>query len=98
MTLDELDNNEAKNDPYSADPAYKCYGNNGIAYYYCGRETKPDMDTEWTGYEIETGNALMIMVGDDKRHAIDPEDIELIPANSFCRTCGQIGCHCNVYE
>ena len=69
----------------------------GISFYFHSAETEPDEDTEWTGYEVETGMARMVMVGDDRVHIVDPEDISEIPEDSFCRSCGQIGCGCNVY-
>lgn len=44
-----------------------------------------------------TGNLIIVMVGDDQKHSVDPSDVSLIPDDSFCRECGQIGCGHNVY-
>jgi hypothetical protein len=41
-------------------------------------------------YERETGFVNMVMIGDDAKHVIDPDDIEIAP--DYCRECGQIGC------
>lgn len=70
----------------------------GVAFYVLGWETEPDEDTEWSGYEARTGRVLAVMVGDDHRHALDPEDISPLARSKFCASCGQIGCHHNVIQ
>jgi hypothetical protein len=70
----------------------------GIAWYALGWETQPDADTEWSGYEERTGNVACRMVGDDRYFSIDPADLTPLDPLAFCRTCGQVGCGCNVYE
>lgn len=69
----------------------------GISFYVLGWETEPDEDTEWTGMENRTGRVLAVMVGDDYRHSLDPDDLQPLANDQFCRDCGQIGCQCNVY-
>lgn len=64
----------------------------GIAFWVEGWETEPDEDTEWTGYEQRTGFVLAVMVGDDYRHKVDPEDLTPLDELAFCHVCGQIGC------
>ena len=64
----------------------------GVAFYYDGPETKPDEDTEWSGIENETGMVRMVMVGDDRVHIIDPDDVSVIADEDYCSGCGQIGC------
>lgn len=64
----------------------------GIAFWADRAETRPDEDTEWTGYEQPTGRVLMVMVGDDRRIPTDPEDVTLIPEDAYCPDCGQLGC------
>lgn len=39
-----------------------------------------------------TGELLCIMIGDDKPHSIDPDDLEPIDDDDYCPECGQIGC------
>lgn len=64
----------------------------GIAFYFYGVETEPDEDTHWSGYEVPTGNVLMVIVGDGRKQSVDPQDVEVIPEDSYCPECGQIGC------
>lgn len=85
----------------------------GIAFYLLGwvAERVPVMcyDTDENGNEIEvpsddyedqsdTSRVVAVMVGDDRRHIVDKEDLVLLAENAFCRSCGQVGCKCNVYE
>lgn len=64
----------------------------GIAFWADKAEGEPDEDTEWSGYVNATGRVLMVMVGDDTRHSVDPEDVTRIPEDGYCPGCGQIGC------
>jgi hypothetical protein len=64
----------------------------GVAFYVLGWETEPDEDTEWSGYEVRTGQVLAVMVGDDHRYRVDPEDLTPLSRAEFCASCGQIGC------
>lgn len=70
----------------------------GVAFRVLGWETEPDEDTEWSGIENRTGKILAVMVGDDYRHRLDPEDLTPLERREFCGACGQIGCHCDGYE
>lgn len=64
----------------------------GIAFRVYGWETEPDEDTEWSGIEQRTGRVIAVMVGDDRRHSLDPEDFTMIDDLDYCAECGQIGC------
>jgi hypothetical protein len=64
----------------------------GIAFRVCGWETQPDEDTEWTGMETRTGNVIAVMIGDDRKFSVDPEDLTPIPDKDYCPECGQVGC------
>lgn len=75
-------------------PAYKVKGYPGVAFYVHGWEIVPDEDTEWTGQEARTGNALATMVGDNRPFRFDPDDLEPLTEEDFCLGCGQIGCQC----
>lgn len=77
---------------------YTVRGFSGVACFVLGWETKPDEDTEWSGYEARTGRVLVVMVGDDTRHSVDPEDCTPLAPDAFCRDCGQVGCTSNTYE
>ena len=71
---------------------YRVRGYDGVAFWYDRPQTEPDEDTEWSGIENETGMALMVMVGDDRRFAIDPDDISPLDRSEYCPECGQVGC------
>lgn len=76
---------------FNAD-AYQVAGYRGIAWYVLGWETEPDEDTEWSGYENRTGNVVCVMVGDDRRHMFEPEELTPIAREEYCGECGQVGC------
>lgn len=85
---------------------YRVSGYNGIAFYYshpeteqteiweeCGEDT---LTGEPLGYydweECQTGMVVMVMVGDDRDHVIDPNDCVPLSDSDYCSGCGQIGC------
>lgn len=72
--------------------AYSVSGYRGIAFRVCGWQTVPDEDTEWSGYEVRTGQVSVIMIGDDHVYHVDPEDLTPIDRADYCSECGQIGC------
>ena len=72
--------------------AYTARGFEGFALCVLGWETEPDEDTEWSGYENRTGKVAVVMIGDDRIHAVDPEDLKPLSEDGFCRECGQTGC------
>jgi|SRR4051812_44655884 hypothetical protein len=78
--------------------AYRVRGYDGVAFYVLGWETQPDEDTDWSGYEQRTGRVLAVMIGDDERRPVDPDDLAPLKGSEYCRSCGQIGCHCNVVD
>jgi hypothetical protein len=65
-------------------PAYSVKGYDGIAFYVRGWEID-DM-------EERTGRVVVTMVGDDKRHNVEPSDLTPLTEGSYCSSCGQIGC------
>lgn len=67
-------------------------GYRGVAFRVTGLETAPDEDTHWTGIEPETGRVECVMVGDDRVHAVEPDELTLIDEDDFCPGCGQTGC------
>ena len=94
------------------DAHYTVKGYRGVAWYLLGwaAEHKPVMcycqDDEGNEYEEESGefeleregdNVVAVMVGDDRRFVFDRSELTIIPEDGFCRDCGQVGCHCNVY-
>ena len=81
------------------DAHYTIHGwSKGIAWYLLGYEMIRDEDYEWSGIEEENRDMVRAtMVGDDRVFVIDIDDLQIIPEDSFCRDCGQVGCGCNVY-
>ena len=85
-------NYEVDDAAFPAD-AYRVDGwGQGIAWHALGWEIQPNEDTEWTGYEVRTGNVVMMMVGDDRHFVEDPEDITPLKREEYCGECGQVGC------
>ena len=84
-------NNYEPASEYQAE-AYAVRGWEGIAFTVYGWETEPDADTEWTGIENRTGNLIVVMVGDDQRFSVSPDDVSPLTGGEFCSECGQIGC------
>ena len=70
--------------------AYRVHGYAAIAFTVYGWELEPDEETR-------TGNVVAVMVGDDRRHSIDPDDLIALNGAEYCADCGQIGCTCNAY-
>lgn len=75
--------------------AYRIDGYRGIAWSILGWETQPDKDTEWSGYEVRTGNLVAMMIGDDRHFSADPDNVHVLDEDEYCCVCGQIGCHHN---
>ncbi len=52
----------------------------------------------WTEHEPEVienrGMVRAVMVGDDREHLVDVDDLTPIGEDDYCPGCGQIGCHC----
>lgn len=92
-----IQNYEIDDETYPDENHYKVSTYPGIAFYVLGWETEPDEDTEWSGYEVRTGNLLVMMVGDDRRISVDPDYVSVLAEDAFCRGCGQIGCGCQVW-
>jgi hypothetical protein len=84
-------NYETDDATFPAD-AYSVRQYPGVAFYVLGWQTEPDDDTEWSGIEARTGRVLAVMIGDDYRHSLDPDDLEPLPREEYCGECGQIGC------
>lgn len=45
---------------------------------------------------VRDGFVAVVMVGDDRVHLVDHDDISPLKASEYCHTCGQIGCGHNV--
>jgi hypothetical protein len=68
-----------------------------VAWQLIGWEIEVDETTKWSGFEARTGRVVAVMVGDDKRFVFEPTELVRITEDSYCHSCGQIGCrHGNV--
>ena len=73
-------------------PGYKINSRPDVAWRVLGYETLPDEDTEWSGYEPRAGRLVCVMVGDDRKRLVDPDDLTPLDGADFCAECGQMGC------
>jgi hypothetical protein len=74
----------------------KVQGWRGIAFYIYGYAKEWDEAyEEWAPNE---NKLVVIMVGDDRKHTVDVEDVSPLNDSEFCGDCGQIGCGHNVAE
>jgi len=83
---------------------YTVDGYRGIAFYLIGfatetveTETVDEIDGETVYfYDHETvedrGFVRAVMVGDDREHIVDVDDLTMIADEDFCQECGQTGC------
>jgi len=74
------------------DGAYTVRGYKGVAWRVWGWQTEPDEDTIESGLESRTGKLVAVMVGDDRQHYVDPDQLTLISEEDYCGSCGQLGC------
>lgn len=52
---------------------------------------EPSDEGEWID-DTESGDVLVVMVGDDKKHTVDAGSLILLDELDHCAECGQIGC------
>ena len=83
------------------DARYRVDGFGGIAFWIARPETEwrdgwEDSDESGPYYvepeEVETGRVIVVMVGDDHRYTVDPEDLTVLDDLAYCHVCGQLGC------
>jgi hypothetical protein len=72
----------------------------GIAFWLRGYATM-EVEIEYHNggmwdYEIETSpdydKVIAVMVGDDREHIIDVDELTVIDDDAYCAGCGQISC------
>ena len=97
--MQELSDNSVESQALDLDAHYTVDGySTGIAFYLLGYVKVRDEDYEWSGIEYEDRDRVRaVMVGDDRVHEVDVDDLTMIDEESFCRDCGQVGCGHNVY-
>lgn len=83
----------AKRPALDTDAHYTVSGWDGIAFYVYGFPKVWDQDEQtWESQGEECGRVLVVMVGDDRKHEVDVEDLTLLPETDYCAGCGQVGC------
>lgn len=84
---------------------FRVRGCSGIAFYLLGWAVKFEpvicFVEDKDGNEVEIGefesvpdfgNVVAVMVGDDRRHVVEVDDLQELDEKEFCHVCGQIGC------
>lgn len=75
------------------DARFSVAGYGGIAFYLLDYVKVRDEDYEWSGIEYDDREKVQaVMVGDDRVHEIDVDDLTEISDDDYCPECGQIGC------
>jgi hypothetical protein len=75
------------------DARYTVDGWRGIAFYLTGYVQEPDEDTWWSGVTNEDRSRVVaVMVGDDREHIVDVDDLTKLEDGAWCVECGQVGC------
>ncbi len=54
-------------------------------------EEADDTEGEWIP-DLDCGDVLVVMIGDDKKHRVSADDLVLLDDLDYCIECGQIGC------
>lgn len=76
---------------YPSDQAYRVDGYKGIAWRVYGWHVEATEETDGE-FEERTGKVVAVMIGDDRRFLLDPDDVHPIDREAYCGVCGQIGC------
>lgn len=73
----------------------------GFAFYlrgYVKLQVPPEIEGDEPEEVEDRSQVIAVMVGDDRKHIIEVDDLRLLGEDEFCHTCGQIGCGCDVRE
>ena len=86
------------------DARYRVDGWPKVAVYISGYVRTPLVDVQtgelvrnWLGecdeaYDVDRTRVLVVMVGGNREHEVDVEDLVPISDDEYCSCCGQIGC------
>jgi hypothetical protein len=76
--------------PLDFDARYTVAGYGGVAFYLTGWAVD---DTDEDGDEVYSDSMVIaVMVGDDRPHLVDVDDLTVINEDDYCHECGQVGC------
>lgn len=76
------------------DARYTVDGCRGVAWWIAPlmiADTFDDGEETGETYPSDT-QVIAVMVGDDRRHTVDIDDLTAIAEDDYCHVCGQIGC------
>ena len=78
---------------------YRVKGYEGIAWFLRGYKIEQEHN-EFGEFDevVDRSRIVATMVGDDRKFIFGSDEIEKIKETDFCRGCGQIGCHCEVWD
>ena len=84
------------------DARYSVAGYEGVAFYLLGyvrehRWEDGERVIDWLGdlpdaWEVDETQVRAVMVGDDREHIVDVDDLTPLGDLDYCAICGQIGC------
>lgn len=77
------------------DAHYQVEGMPGVAWWlkgYAQTPSFPEVDWEEVEWTDDPTQVVAVMVGDDRAHTIDVDDLIVISEDDYCGCCGQIGC------
>jgi hypothetical protein len=80
------------------DARYRVDGYDGIAFYLTRYHTEYVVhydghgDVEEVEAVVNTDLVIAIMVGDDRIHVVNVEDLTVLDDDDYCSQCGQVGC------
>jgi len=57
-----------------------------------GEHEEDTGEGEWVEQDEACGRVLVVMVGDDRTHEVDLEDLAPLAEGEYCGSCGQVGC------
>ncbi len=58
-----------------------------------GEEYEADTgEGEWIEQDSSCGRVVVVMVGDNRKHEVDVEDLTPLAEDAWCSDCGQVGC------
>lgn len=83
---------------------YSVAGYRGVAFYLKGYSKKYERSQYWDDHvggfvdsdefdEVDDeSQVIAVMVGDDREHIVDVEDLTVLGELDYCAECGQVGC------
>lgn len=76
------------------DARYTVAGYRGVAFWLVGYAPDTTYDEDTGEYEdiVRDDQVVAVMVGDDRKHIVDVDDLTKLDDDDYCHSCGQVGC------